>query len=421
MKINKLNVIIFIGFIAIVGVLSVQLLMLNQAYSFEKKEFAEKIHFALQDVVKNIYKDNKSGLPIKDQIKKITDDYYIVNVNDVFEADVLEYYLKTEFQKVKLDLDFEYAIYDCGTDEMMYGNYISTRTSRTQKCENCFEKKEGLIYYFGVRFPKLKLTFISSIGQYWVFTAILILVLIIYVYSVLLILKQKKYSELQTDFINNMTHEFKTPLASILIASNFAKNQKEIIDNPKLSKYNQIIINQSNKLNQHIERILTVSRGESYRIKLDKKPVSLTNTLELIQENTLLKSLEKVDFKIEKNNYTVLVDEFHLYNLFYNIIDNSIKYAKTSPEINIYFNETETDLIINFSDNGPGINKEHLPFIFDKFYRVPREDKNEVEGFGIGLSYVKKIIDLHKWQIKIANNNNVGLIVSVIIPKKDVV
>ena len=110
LKFNKLNIIVLIGLLAIVGVLTMQLLMLNQAYVFEKKELGEKIHFALQDVVNKIYRDNSSDLPAASPIKKIAEDYYIVNVDDVFEAPILEYYLNNEFQKVKLDLDYEYAI-----------------------------------------------------------------------------------------------------------------------------------------------------------------------------------------------------------------------------------------------------------------------------------------------------------------------
>ena len=233
-----------------------QLLTLTQAYAFEKKEFSEKIHFALQDVVSKIHKDNNTESPIDSQIKKVTDDYYVVNVDDVFDASVLEYYLKTEFQKVKLNIDFEYAIYNCGSDEMMYGDYISSSDKKVSKCEKCFTKKPDLVYYFAIRFPQLKYNYITSLQQYWIYTGVLALVLVIYVYSVLLLLKQKKYTELQTDFINNMTHEFKTPISSILIASNYANKQQEIINNPKLSKYVQIIIEQSNKLNQHIEKIL---------------------------------------------------------------------------------------------------------------------------------------------------------------------
>jgi two-component system phosphate regulon sensor histidine kinase PhoR len=139
LKFNKLNIIVFIGLLAIVGVLIMQLLMLNRAYAFEKKELGEKIHFALQDVVNRIYRDNENELPNTSPIKKVSEDYYVVNVDDVFEAEILEYYLNSEFQKVKLDMDYEYAIYDCASDEMVYGKYISS-TGRTvnngeMKCE----------------------------------------------------------------------------------------------------------------------------------------------------------------------------------------------------------------------------------------------------------------------------------------------
>ncbi len=409
------------GFICIAGVLIMQLLMLNQAYSFEKKDFQEKIHFALQDVVKRIYKDNKTQLAITNQVKKITDDYYIVNLDDVFEHEVLEYYLKTEFQKVNLDLDYEYAIYDCATDEMIYGSYISSDTGKPEKCEKCFKKNEGLIYYFGIRFPGLQHKFITSLGQYWIYTAILFLVLIIYVYSVILLLKQKKYTELQTDFINNMTHEFKTPLSSILIASQYATSQEEIKNNPKLNKYMQIITNQSHKLNHHIERILNVAKGDAKWIELEKKTIPLKEALELVKENTLLKTTKNCHITIEvADTVKILADEFHFNNILFNLVDNAVKYCPDNPEIVIKSSVTEKGITLTFSDNGSGISSQHIDYVFDKFYRVPRENKKDIEGFGIGLFYVKKIIDLHHWKISIKNNTTKGITVSLFIPKKDI-
>lgn len=418
---TKLKVIIFTGFIAIVGVVCMQLSMLSKAYSFERKELREKIHFALQDVVYRIYRDNQSDLPITNQIKKVTDDYYIVNVNDFFEADILEYYLKNEFEKVRLDTDFEYAIYDCASDKMVYGNYFSTNDKKP-KCEKCFTKNEGLTYYFAVRFPKIKYSYISSLQNYWVYTGILILVLVIYVYSVILLLKQKKYTELQNDFINNMTHEFKTPLSSILIASQYAQGREEIKTNPKLSQYIQIITNQANKLNQHIERILTVAKSDTQWIQLDKKPVSLKAVLELVRENALLKTKKNPQIHLELPvSFTVKADEFHLYNILFNLVDNAVKYSNENPEISIILTSTEAGLALAIRDNGMGISEGHIPFVFDKFYRIPRENKNEIEGFGIGLFYVKKIIDLHRWKILLQNNAEKGVTVTIFIPKKDVI
>lgn len=420
MKWNKLNLIIAVGLLAIVGVLGMQLMMLSRAYDFEKKEFDEKIHFALQDVVQKIYKDNNTDLPITNQVKKVTDDYYIVNVDDVFDDQVLEFYLKSEFQKVKLDIDFEYAIYDCASDQMVYGSYFSSGSNPKENCESCFEKGDGLVYYFAVRFPQLKYSLIGSLGQYWILTGILILVLVIYVYSVWLLLQQRKYAELQTDFINNMTHEFKTPLASILIASNYTQQQPEIKNNPKLSKYTQIIIQQSQKLNQHIERILMVAKGESQWIHLDKQKVNLTEVLQLVVENVQLKTKDAATISIQiPQELFVKADAFHIYNIIFNLIENAVKYSGDSPHVVVESELKTSHLHLKIRDNGPGIEHKHLDNVFDKFYRVPRKDHKDIAGFGIGLSYVKKIIDLHQWKIQLQNLSPSGLEVTLIIPKKD--
>ena len=420
MKFNRLNIIIFIGLLAIVGVLFMQLLTLTQAYPFEKKEIGEKIHFALQDVVNQIHKDNETELPLENQIKKVSEDYYIVNVNDAFDATVLEYYLKTEFQKVKLNIDFEYAIYNCGSDQMMYGNYISASDTEKAKCAKCFTKKAGLVYYFAVRFPQLKYNYVASLNQYWIYTGVLILVLVIYVYSVLLLLKQKKYTELQADFINNMTHEFKTPISSILIASNYASAQTEIKQNPKLSKYMQLIIEQSNKLNQHIEKILHIAKSDTNSMALEKTEFNLLEKISIARETIILKynSQISIDIMAPKENYFVIADEFHVSNVIYNILDNAAKYNDNDPKISIRLMDSGKEIKLEFIDNGIGIEPSELNAIFDKFYRISTAKRNEVGGFGLGLFYVKRICSLHNWKIAIANNENSGIKVSITIPKK---
>lgn len=420
MKFNRFNTVIFIGFFAIVGVIIMQLFLLNQAYIFEKKDVEDKIHFALQDVVERIYKDNRSELPTTNLIKKISENYFIVNVNDVFENQILEHYLETEFEKVKLELDFEYAIYDCSSESMVYGNYVSFNGEKSKICEDCFSKNTDLTYYFAIRFPNIKKSYFRSLSQYWVFTAVLFLVLIIYVYSVFLMLQQKRYTELQKDFINNMTHEFKTPLASILIASNYANSQNEIKDNPKLSKYMQIIINQSNKLNQHIEKILYVAKTDSNQIILEKTKVDVQAILELVKENILLKYQKNIQIEISlEKKYIVLADEFHFYNLIYNIIDNAVKYSENEVKIQIVAQVNTRGLQLSFQDNGVGIPQNDLPFVFDKFYRVARQDNKDIEGFGIGLSYVKRVCEWHKWAATVKNNEDKGITISIQINKND--
>lgn len=415
---SKLNILIFTGLIAIIGVIVMQLLMLTKAFDFEQKTYEDKIFFALQDVVRKIYRDNNTELAITNQVQKISDDYYIVNVDDVFEAKILDYYLKLEFEKVKLTLDYEYAIYDCASDEMVFGNKTSGTSVNETSCEDCFEPSTELIYYFGIRFPNLKFNVLGSLQGYYVYTLVLFFVLIIYVYSVVLLLKQKRYAELQKDFINNMTHEFKTPLASILIASNYAQNQEVIQQHGKLSKYIEIIIRQSEKLNQHIERILNVAKTESTQMQMELKEIHPEEIFALVKENALLK-YHHLDCEIElivTNRFKVQGDPFHLYNIFYNLVDNALKYSGKSPKVRVAFTTKNKYHFIVVSDNGPGIDHTHLNHIFDKFYRIPRPDNKEIEGFGIGLYYVKKIIRLHNWKINMQNNPKGGLDVLIQIP-----
>jgi two-component system phosphate regulon sensor histidine kinase PhoR len=219
-----------------------------------------------------------------------------------------------------------------------------------------------------------------------------------------------------------MTHEFKTPLSSILIASNYAAKQDVIESNPKLSKYLKIIIEQSNKLNQHIERILSVAKTESSFVVLEKKNFNVTETLELVKDNASLK-FEKANITLHSHEPEVLVkaDEFHFYNIAYNIVENAIKYGTDKPVITIDIAQQGKGLQLRFTDDGPGIDPEHIDYVFDRFYRIPRENKTEVEGFGIGLFYVKKICELHGWKISIHNNEGNGVTIAIHIPKSSIV
>ena len=358
---------------------------------------------------------------MSNQVEKVSGNYFTVNVNYEFENTILEHYLISEFEKNNLDVDFEYAVYNCSSDKMAFSNHINSNGKKEPiKCPNCFTKNPKYTYYFAIRFPDIEQNYFKNLNQYWIFTTVLFLVLIIYVYSVVLMLKQKKYTELQKDFINNMSHEFKTPLASILIASNYVKEQTEIKENSKLKKYNQIIINQTNKLNEHIEKILYVAKTESKQMLIDKTKFELRPVLDLVKDNILLKYEKEIDINIITIKPHILkADEFHVYNIVFNLVDNAIKYGGLSPKIEIVVAEINHQLSIQIKDNGCGIPPKDLPFVFDKFYRVSRQDIKNIEGFGIGLSYVKKICDLHRWKITIANNSDKGIVVTIIVNRKD--
>ncbi|ELY1992638.1 HAMP domain-containing histidine kinase [Flavobacterium psychrophilum] len=414
MKTNKLNTIIVLGLIATIGILMAQLLWTKQAFTLEEKKFSQKAHIALLEVVKHLYEGTNHDLPAENPIKKIANDYYVVNIDNDFEAEILEYYLNSEFKKANLNTDFEYAMYNCQSDEMVYGNYVSATNKTAKKASVYFPKHKNFIYYFAIRFPTETSYLFNSLRFWFLLSIALIIVLLVYVYSIYTIIQQKKYSELQRDFINNMTHEFKTPLSSILIASNYLKQQESIKTDEKLEKYAQIIINQSNKLNNHIEKILNIAKWDNIPMALEKQKLEIITIINQVIENIKLK-YETVDIKIKSQSDIIFInaDEFHFSNLVYNILENAIKYADQKPEIIIHIFATKTHLLLQFIDNGTGISEKNIPFVFDKFYRITSQKTTEVNGFGLGLYYVKKVCILHQWKVFIKNNTKKGVTVSV--------
>jgi two-component system phosphate regulon sensor histidine kinase PhoR len=416
LKTNKLNIIIVLGLLATVSILIAQLLWTRQAFTLEEKKFSQKVQIALLGVVKQLYKGTNPELTIENPIKKISNDYYVVNIENDFDAEILEFYLKKEFKKVNLLTDFEYAMYRCESDEMVYGNYIAINNKTPIKKTVFFPKHKNLVYYFSIRFPSETTYLFSSLKFWFVLSLALILVLAIYVYSIYTIIQQRKYAELQRDFINNMTHEFKTPLASILIAANYLKQQNSIPLDQKLEKYVQIIINQSKKLNHHVEKVLTVEKWDNFTTILDKKELNFNEIVTNVIENISLQN-PNVDIKFQTNSVknVLFADAFHLSNMLFNLLENAIKYGDEKPAIRINISKTDKHLKLEIIDNGIGIPKENLPYIFDKFYRVQNLNHNKTTGFGLGLYYVSKVCHWHQWKIEIKNNTNKGITVAILI------
>lgn len=213
-----------------------------------------------------------------------------------------------------------------------------------------------------------------------------------------------------------MTHEFKTPLSSILLASNYLSNQDSIKNNAKLKTYTSIITTQGKKLNNHIEKILNIARNDESALAINPIKIKLLPFLiEIIEPLRLKHENLKIEIDVTVNE-TIFADEFHFTNVVHNLIDNSIKYSEENPEIKITSSRKNKELKLDFSDNGIGISPKNISFIFDKFYRVSNKKSTEVNGFGLGLFYVKKIIQQHHWKISAQNNSDKGLTISITFP-----
>lgn len=414
MKLNKVKVIVLAGIAAFIGIIAIQVYWLRQAVDFEEKKFSQNIQVSLLEVANEI--NNYYGYTAShvNPVEKISKDYYIVNMRNDFSAKVLELLLVNKFKAKGINTNFEYAIYDCETDDMLYGSYVHLDKKENAQSGNYFPKVQNLVYYFAVRFPDKNIFIYSNLKGWLILFIVMVVTLFIYLYAIYIILQQQKYAALQRDFINNMTHEFKTPLASILIASNFLSKHETIMADDKLEQYSRIIIDQGKKLDSHLEKILNVAKNDNNPLLLNKEAV---NIIECINKTIDIIKLKYPQATITINNRlrqsSIKADAFHFANIIYNFLDNSIKYCKQQPEITIdLFNENKST-ILRFTDNGIGIAAKNIKHIFEKFYRAPESKQLAVNGFGLGLYYVKKICELHGWKLKAESVLGKGTVITL--------
>ena len=238
-------------------------------------------------------------------------------------------------------------------------------------------------------------------------------------YTLQLILRQKKISEMKTDFINNMTHEFKTPVATIMIASEALKDEELSGGRAQVERLATIIYDENIRLGNHIERVLHLAKVDKEDFKLENRPIEL-NTLIAAVTDSMSLQLEKqkatIQLDLQAKNDVVFADELHLSNVLFNLIDNALKYCDGEARIKISTQNLAKQVLCTVQDNGLGMSKDQIDKIFDQFYRIPTGNVHNVKGFGLGLSYVNTIVRLLKGQIKVKSEKHKGSTFEISIP-----
>ncbi len=421
MKNNTVIRVVLFGCLAIISIIIIQAYLLINTWDAQEKEFQEKVTIALLNVAREFEKLGSSP-PAYDLINQVSSNYYVVNINDNIRASDLEHFLRRELERVALREDFEYGIYNCDTRRMAYGKYISYSSSSNSKSgvsKGQLPVYDEYLYYFGVRFPNRVTKIMSDVRLTIVLSTILLVTILFFLYSIYIILRQKRLSEMQKDFINNMTHEFKTPISTIRVSTDFFLKAPEITANPKLLQYTNIISDQNNRLNHQVEKVLQLARVERDNFKLNMEQLDLHQVLRSILDGMKLQAEKQggtLTYNLEAEPSFIRADKLHLTNILHNLVDNAIKYCKEVPTINIRtYNEKNGKICLIISDQGVGIAKENLNRIFQKFYRVPTGDIHNVKGFGLGLFYTKNICDAHGWKIQIESELNKGATVKILI------
>ena len=232
---------------------------------------------------------------------------------------------------------------------------------------------------------------------------------------------QKKLSEIKSDFINNMTHEFKTPLATISLAVDALRNEKVQSNKEKMDYFTGIIKEENKRMNRHVETILQAALQEKQEMKLDLVELHVHQIIEKTIENYQLQLEEKngkVELKLNAKNDFIFADEIHFTNLLSNLIDNAIKYSYEKVLIKVSTHSTNKFVFISVHDNGIGMSKESVKHIFEKFYRAHTGNVHNIKGFGLGMSYVKMVIDAHKGKIKVDSALGKGSTFTIEIPRE---
>jgi len=411
-----LRIVIILAAISIAGITATQIYWVRKAFDLRENQFNRDVTSALTSVASKILEISKTPSPANNPVTQLSTNYFVVLVNGPIDNNLLEFLLLTEFEKRHIKADFEYGVYDCVNQCMKGGNHVSPKKASTlvNFTELPAWKNDG--YYFGVQFPMVEANLISQMGIWGFSSIVLLIVIFFFVYTLFVILKQRRLSEIQKDFINNMTHEFKTPLSTIAISTSVLKDPLIVNTPERLLNYATIIENESQRLKQQVERVLQMARLEKEDIGLKKEEQDLHELIQEAVANSSLASKATIKLQLEANQTKIMADKLHLVNVIFNLLDNAIKYNNNRPEIQLHTSNTNGSILLKIQDNGIGIRPEDQRKIFHRFYRVPTGNVHDVKGFGLGLSYVKLIIEAHKGKITVSSERGNGSCFSIVLP-----
>jgi two-component sensor histidine kinase len=353
-------------------------------------------------------------------VNKLLD--YNEDVSKRIEKGILNAIIDAELKTVNVNISYEFAIIN-SEDKIAYStNHFKSGISDIYKTQlfpnDLFSAPNYLLLYF----PKKDKFIVTSLGYMGVSSILLTLIVIFsYTLTLIIILRQKKLSEMKNDFINNMTHELKTPISTISLASQMLKDKSIGQDLKNYDNIAVIIEEESKRLGYQVEKVLQMAIFEQGNFKFRIEQLDIHDLITSIQ-NSFVIQVEKRNGTLKTNlqatNFYAEGDEVHLSNVFLNLLENALKYCDKDPQILISTKDNKNGIYISVKDNGLGISSEDQKRIFEKFYRVHTGNVHNVKGFGLGLSYVKLICDAHGGFIKVDSELNKGSEFLVYLPYK---
>lgn len=376
---------------------------------------------------KNVLPDitiEKSGS--MDILDRTTFDIYFKDIvalkpiTDRISKERLQFLLDAELTNYGVKTPFEFAIYSNGLATKVKSENFFYDQNTTYSIPVFMDNENSSKFQLLVSFPNKSKYLFSSLIGITLLTLLFTLVIVVAYFSALhQLIKQKQISEIKSDFINNMTHEFKTPIATINLALDAIKNPKIFSDPEKVMKYLNMIKDENKRMHAQVDNVLQISKLERNEVDFEKQPFEVHSIIKDAVEHVNLIVEDrggKIDVSLKANNSLALINNMHFTNVIVNILDNAIKYSPEEPQIEVSTENSKEFLFIKVRDHGQGMSKVALKRVFEKFYREHTGDIHNVKGHGLGLAYVKKIVDDHKGQIDVESEKGKGSTFTIKMP-----
>jgi two-component system phosphate regulon sensor histidine kinase PhoR len=402
--------IILFGAVVLVCLMIVQLYWFNSAFDVAERQFDHTVQVALKKVADSVSDEA--------EVKKLSSNFFFVATASKLDSEKIGSMVVHEFDLRSLDLDYELGVYNAEDDTLVYGKYVDASGKKWFDSRfHASVAETGTDKNFAVYFPSKKSFLVGQLGI-WIFsTIILLLMMLFFAFAIASLLRERKYAELKSDFINNMTHEFKTPVTNINIAAEILR--KKFGGQESADRYIDILLKENEKLRQKIDTVLL---GSSTDYQTNFSMVKL-DVHQLISE-----CAEAFEMKVEERqgslrleflaaSATVLGDRDLLLHAISNVIDNAEKYSAHKPDILVRTRDHEKVIEIDIVDRGMGIPSDLTSRVFEKFFRIKTGDVHNVKGFGLGLNFVRNVIKSHKGHISLSSEVNQGTEVRIFLPR----
>lgn len=411
--------VILLASIAIAGIIISQAFWIRKGLLINQSNFDKAVTRILTEISNDLEIQSIGEVKTEDPVLRLSPRSYMLNIRIPIDVNYLADRLQAEFANPFHNVDFSYEIYQSSDKTLVFSDTIFIKDRQLRKFKYLPNLNKSR-YYVMVNFPDRPII-PSVMLTIWI-TAIIILtsVIIFFAYTLYVIFRQRRQSEFQKSFINNLAHEFKTLISTISISAQVLQ-EDDILDEPKrLKNYATVISNEVSRLKTQVNKILEIASIESNEMALSHEEfdiIALLDEISMAFEINVQKRNGVVTRKFLSRSCIIYADKVHFMNVINTLLDNALKYCDRVPAIDIEANCSESKAYVKIRDNGIGIAKENIKRVFEKFYRVPTGDVHNVKGYGLGLNYVKMVANAHGWHINVDSEVNKGSIFTITFPK----